>query len=170
MNVRPLLLAALALGFAAGCTTPSSPPSTPPSSEPGTPSTDTAAHPAAENAPPKGNEPGTEAPPPTPATGGGDVKAGESAVYIVKDSGVRCIAPPCPSYNATRADKPGSEPIPVHEVDLSALSGGSDERAEALTQQMQMGNGLKVEATLETRPNAGPGGAATVLKASRVAK
>ncbi|QSQ21161.1 hypothetical protein JY651_39150 [Pyxidicoccus parkwayensis] len=168
MNVRPLLLAALALGFAAGCTTPSSSPSNTPSSEPGTPSADTAARPA-ETAPPKGNEPGTEAQPPPPSAGS-EVKAGESAVYIVKDSGVRCIAPPCPSYNATRADKPGSEPIPVHEVDLSALSGGSDERAEALTQQMQMGNGLKVEATLETRPNAGPGGAATVLKASRVAK
>lgn len=168
MNVRPLLLAALALGFAAGCTTPSSP-NAPPSNEPGTPSTESAARPA-ENAPPKGNEPGTEAAPtPTPTTGG-DVKQGESAVYMVKDSGVRCIAPPCPSYNATRVDKPDAEPIPIHELDLSAVTGGNDEQANALVSQTQMGKGLKVEATLETRPNAGPAGAATVLKASRLAK
>jgi hypothetical protein len=166
MNVRPLLLAALALGFAAGCTTPSSSPNTPPS-EPGTPSTE-AAQPAAEAAP-KGNEPGTEAAPTPPPPARGEVKQGESAVYLVKNSGIRCIAPPCPTYNAYRADKPEAEPIPVHELDLSALSGGSDERANELELQT-FKEGLRVEATLETRQNAGPAGAATVLRASRMIK
>lgn len=170
MNVRPLLLAALALGFAAGCTTPTSSPNAPPS-EPGTPSADTAARPAQEAAP-RGNEPGTAeaVPPNAEAGGGGEVKQGESAVYIVRNSGVRCITTPCPTYNATRADKPGAEPIPIHELELSALTGGSDEKMNTLMQQTELGNGLKVEATLESRANAGPAGAATVLRASRIVK
>ncbi|WP_164011204.1 DUF6748 domain-containing protein [Pyxidicoccus trucidator] len=163
MNVRPLLLAALALGFAAGCSKPSSTPGTP-ASEPGTPSTETAAAPS-DSAPP-GNEPGTAAAAPTPAA---EARPGESAVYIVKNSGVRCMTTPCPYFNATRADKPGSEPMMIHELDLSAVTGGSDERTQSLTQQTEMGEGLKVEATLETKQNAGPAGAATVLKVGKLA-
>ncbi len=166
MNVRPLVLAALALGFAAGCTKPSSTPETPPS-EPGTPSTDMAPTPSDTAAAPRGNEPGTDAPAAAPTA---DVKEGESAVYIVKNSGVRCITTPCPYFNATRADKPGSEPLPIHELDLSAVSGGSEERAQELSHQTEMGEGLKVEATLTTKQNAGPAGAATVLKVGKLAK
>jgi hypothetical protein len=161
MNVRPLLLAALALGFAAGCSKPSSTPGTPPS-EPGTPSTQTA--PAPADSAPHDNEPGT----PTPAPAA-EVKPGESAVYIVRNSGVRCITTPCPTYTATRVDKPGSDALMIHEVDLTAVTGGSDERMQSLMQQTELGEGLKVEATLETKQNAGPAGAATVLKVGKLA-
>ncbi|NOJ87559.1 hypothetical protein HNV26_18300, partial [Myxococcus xanthus] len=95
-------------------------------------------------------------------------KPGESAVYIVKDSGVRCFAPPCPTYNAFPVDKPDAEPIPVHELELSAVTKGSDEQTEALIRKTLDGTGLKIQGTLETRPNAGPAGAATVLRASKV--
>jgi|GEM_PF-1452092 len=165
MNVRPLLLAALALGFAAGCSKPSASSSTP-SNEPGTPSGDS--RPAAENAaPPSGDQSGTPVAPPPPPGNGGEAKAGESAVYIVKDSGIRCIAPPCPSYNAVLADKPDMDAIPVHELDLSAVTGGSEQQMESLMQRTTAG-GLKVRGSLETRPKAGPAGDATVLRASKL--
>ncbi|MFP2928790.1 DUF6748 domain-containing protein [Pyxidicoccus sp. 3LG] len=168
MNVRPLLLAALALGFASGCSN-SKPPasSSPPPSEPGT-----AAAPetrAPEAAPPR-DEPGTAVPTPAPSNGTPEVKSGESAVYIVRNSGIRCIAPPCPSYTAARVDKPGSDALMIHEIDLSALTGGSDERMQSLMQQTEMGEGLKVEATLEIQKNAGPAGDATLLRATRLVK
>ncbi|MCP3136755.1 DUF6748 domain-containing protein [Pyxidicoccus xibeiensis] len=165
MNVRPLLLAALALGFAAGCSNNKpAPSSAPPPSEPGT-----AAAPGTQAPPPTAaapqNEPGTAAPTPNPEA---EVKTGESAVYIVKNSGIRCIAPPCPSYTAARVDKPGSDALMIHEVDLTALAGGSDERLQSLMQQTEMGEGLKVEATLDIQKNAGPAGDATVLRATRL--
>ncbi|NMO23529.1 DUF6748 domain-containing protein, partial [Pyxidicoccus fallax] len=103
-----------------------------------------------------------------PANGQPEVKPGESAVYIVKDSGIRCIAPPCPSYTAARVDKPGADALLIHELDLSAVSGGSDERTNSLTMQTTQPEGLKVEATLDTRPNAGPAGAATVLRVNKL--
>ncbi|WP_426756329.1 DUF6748 domain-containing protein [Myxococcus sp. Y35] len=150
MKSRPLLLAALALGLAFGCSKP-----------PGA----TAA--SAANAAPQNSENGTPAMTPPP-TNDSQPKQGESAVYIVKDSGVRCIAPPCPSYNAFPVDKPDAEPIPVHELELSAVTDGSDEKTESLIRKTLDGTGLKVQGTLETRPNAGPAGAATVLRASKV--
>jgi hypothetical protein len=161
MTFRPLLLSAvLALGLASGCSKPPSPPSQP-SSEPGAtaPATDT----KQPETGPGNNEPGT-----APSTGGSDVKKGEPTVYIVKNSGVRCITTPCPYFNAVPADKPGSDAIPVHELDLSAVTSGSDERQQSLLRKTEDGVGLKVEATLDTRQNAGPAGAATVLRASKL--
>ncbi|NTX05633.1 hypothetical protein HUA74_41625 [Myxococcus sp. CA051A] len=166
MNVRPLLLAALALGFAAGCSKPSASSSTP-SNEPGTPSGDSRQPSAETAAAPSGDQSGTPvAPPPTPGNGG-EAKAGESAVYIVKDSGVRCFAPPCPTYNAVLADKPDMDAIPIHELDLSAVTGGNEQQMESLMQRTTAG-GLKLRGSLETRPKAGPAGDATVLRASKL--
>ncbi|MFP2913594.1 DUF6748 domain-containing protein, partial [Pyxidicoccus sp. 3LFB2] len=62
--------------------------------------------------------PAAPTPPPEAAA-----RPGESAVYLVKNSGVRCITTPCPYFIATRADKPGSEPLQIHELDLAAVSG-----------------------------------------------
>ncbi|WP_434346644.1 DUF6748 domain-containing protein [Myxococcus virescens] len=151
MNSRSLVLAALVLGFVSGCSKPPAATSSPPASENGLPSS--------ENGTP------TMTPPPRHDS---QPKPGESAVYIVKDSGVRCFAPPCPTYNAFPVDKPDAEPIPVHELELSAVTKGSDEQTEALIRKTLDGTGLKIQGTLETRPNAGPAGAATVLRASKV--
>ncbi|AGC41598.1 putative lipoprotein [Myxococcus stipitatus DSM 14675] len=164
MNVRPLLLAALALGFAAGCSKPSSTPPTP-SNEPGTPSAGDSKQPSTPPAP-SGDQSGTPVPP-SPQGNTNEVKMGESTVYIVKDSGIRCIAPPCPSYNAFLADKPDMDAIPIHELDLSAVSGGSEQQLESLMQRTVAG-GLKIQGVLETRPKAGPAGDATVLRATKV--
>ncbi|HZI09829.1 MAG TPA: DUF6748 domain-containing protein [Myxococcus sp.] len=161
MNIRPLLLAALALGFAAGCSKPPSS-SAPPASEPGTAAAPAEAARPAENAPPPG-EPGTAAPAPN-----AEARPGASTVYTVRDSGIRCIAPPCPQYLATPVNNPDAEPIQVHELELSAVSGGSDERAAELMQQATMADGIRLEGTLETRANAGPAGAATVLRAKKL--
>ncbi|MFP2964064.1 DUF6748 domain-containing protein [Myxococcus sp. 1LA] len=162
MNRRTLVLAALVLGFASGCSKPPAATASPSASENGTPSGGPAV-----NAAPQDSENGT----PTmnaPTPNDSQPKPGESAVYIVKDSGVRCFAPPCPSYNAFPVDKPDAEPIPVHELELSAVTQGSDEKMGELIRKTVDGTGLRVQATLETRPNAGPAGAATVLRASKV--
>ncbi len=162
MNSRPLLLAALILGLASGCSKPPGASSAPPlASENGTPSSEPAG-----NAAPRDSENGT--PTMNAPTNGSQPKQGESTTYIVKDSGVRCFAPPCPTYNAFPADTPDAEPIPVHELELSAVTEGSDEKTESLIRKTLDGTGLKVQGTLETRPNAGPAGAATVLRASKV--
>jgi len=167
MNVRPLLLAALALGFAAGCSKPSaSSSSLPPSSEPGT-ANQAEPKPAAEVAAPSGDQSGTPSQPVTPPSNAGAPKAGESAVYIVRDSGVRCFAPPCPTYNAVLADKPDMDAIPIHELDLEAVTKGSDAALASLMERTRS-TGLKVRGTLETRPKAGPAGDATVLRATQV--
>ncbi|ABF87968.1 putative lipoprotein [Myxococcus xanthus DK 1622] len=151
MNSRSLVLAALVLGFVSGCSKPPAATSSPPASENGPPSS--------ENGTPTMTSPPSHDSQPKP---------GESAVYIVKDSGVRCFAPPCPTYNAFPVDKPDAEPIPVHELELSAVTKGSDEQTDALIRKTLDGTGLKIQGTLETRPNAGPAGAATVLRASKV--
>jgi hypothetical protein len=165
MNVRPLLLAALALGFASGCSKPPSS-SAPPPSEPGT----AAAPETRPSEAPPTNEPGTAAPTGNaPPNGEAEAKPGESAVYIVRNSGIRCIAPPCPTYTAARVDKPGTDALMIHELDLTAVAGGSDERMQSLTQQTELGEGLKVEATLDTQANAGPAGAATILRVKKLA-
>lgn len=148
---QPLLTAALALGLLAGCsnrTTPPEPPSAPmekpstdkPAQAPETPSGDTAAAPSAERGP---------------------------AIFFIRDSGVRCIAAPCPSFIATRPDRPGADGLQVHEVDLSALD-LSDEKRNGIMAATHGAAGLKVEATMDTVPNAGPAGAATVLRVTRV--
>jgi hypothetical protein len=89
------------------------------------------------------------------------------AVFFVKNSGVRCITHPCPTFLITRPDRPGEEPLQVHELDLSALN-VDDEKRNQLELATFHEPGLKVEATLDTVPNAGPAGAATVLRVTRI--
>jgi len=73
---------------------------------------------------------------------------------------------PCPTYNASRPDRPNEDPMPVTDVDLSALPMSEEKRAGLLEATMHAG--IKVEATVETVPNAGPAGAATVLRVSKL--
>ncbi|MFY0582834.1 hypothetical protein ACN28S_58810 [Cystobacter fuscus] len=94
--------------------------------------------------------------------------AQEAIVYIVKDSGVRCITAPCPVYLALRADRPEEAGLKVTDLDLSALSLGDEQRSALLKSTHKTGPGLKVEATVRTVPHAGPGGTATILRVSRV--
>ncbi|OJH41552.1 hypothetical protein [Cystobacter ferrugineus] len=94
--------------------------------------------------------------------------AQEPVVYIVKDSGVRCITAPCPVYLALRADHPEEPGLKVTDLDLSALGLGDEQRSTLLKSTHKTGPGLKVEATVRTVPHAGPGGTATILHVSRV--
>ncbi|MBU8899994.1 hypothetical protein DRW03_19935 [Corallococcus sp. H22C18031201] len=166
MTVRTMLLSAvLALGLAAGCSKPPSP-SAHPSSEPGAEAVPTEAKQPDTKQPdtaPAPSEPGT-----APSAGGPEMKKGEPVVYIIKNSGVRCITTPCPYYNAFRADDPSADPIPVHELDLTAVTGGQQERQDSLVNQTTAKDGLRVEATLDKREHAGPAGTATVLRASKL--
>ena len=89
---------------------------------------------------------------------------GRPQALLLKDSGVRCITTPCPSYSVQAAGEQGSRA--VHELDLSAL--GSDEERERVQQGLQ--RGVRVEGTLSIRRNAGRAGDATVLRVTRLLK
>ena len=114
----------------------------------------------------------TPAPAPTQETPSGGTAAAPSAergpaVFFLRDSGVRCMTTPCPYFVATRPDRPNDEPLQVHEVDMAALN-VSDEKRNSIMEATHGNAGLKVEATVDTVPNAGPAGAATVLRVLRV--
>lgn len=163
---RPTLLAStlastLALGLLAGCSSSPRPASEAPSAESG-------------GTPPSRVAAPAEAPPPPAApmddrSGGTAAAADKPTVYVVQDSGMRCIAAPCPSLVARPAEgPPDAEGIPITDLDLSAL-GLSDEQKERVMANAQKGGpGLKVEASVVTRAKAGPAGAATVLRVNRV--
>ncbi|OJT18602.1 hypothetical protein BO221_38260 [Archangium sp. Cb G35] len=156
---QPLLTAALALGLLAGC------------SKGNTPEPPRAAESGGTASAPM-DKPTTDKPAPAPESPSGGTAAAPSAergpaVFFIRNSGVRCMTTPCPYFIATRPDRPGDEPIQVHEVDTAAL-GVSDEKRNSIMEAANGNPGLKVEGTLDTVPNAGPAGAATVLRIRRV--
>ncbi|WP_375769698.1 hypothetical protein NR798_02090 [Archangium gephyra] len=158
----PLLTAVLALGLLAGCSKGTTPPPAEPS-----PAAESGGTPTAPM-----DKPATDKPAPAPETPSGGTAAAPSAergpaVYFIRDSGVRCMTTPCPYFVATRPDRPNDEPLQVHEVDTAAL-GLSDEKRASVMEATHGNVGLKVEATLDTIPNAGPAGAATVLRVRRI--
>ena len=167
MSPRSTFLATtLALGLLAGCSsnTRTTPPAEPSAAESGGTPTPSAAAPdtSAQKLPtqPLEESGGTAAPAPA-----ADAKP---VVYYVKDSGVRCMAAPCPSYIATRADKPDAEGIPITDLDLGALGVGEEQSAKLLDSTHNGTRGLKVEATVIKVPNAGPAGDGTRLSVNRV--
>ena len=89
-------------------------------------------------------------------------------VYIVKDNGKRCFAPPCDHYDLLRADQPDTVLQSIHELNLDAVTGGDAEKQAEMVRRTFSAQGLKLEGALEQRLKAGPGGDATVLRASRV--
>ena len=89
---------------------------------------------------------------------------GAPQVLLLKDSGVRCITFPCPSYSVQAQGAAG--PREVHELDLSALP--SDAERERVQEGVQ--KGVRVEGTLSVRTKAGPAGDATVLRVTRLLK
>jgi hypothetical protein len=162
---QPLLTAALAFGLLAGCSRNATP--NQPAESGGTPPGQMEA-PANDKPvpPPADTKPAEEAPSAGMGAPGVPTDRGP-AVFFVKNSGVRCFTTPCPTFVATRPDRPGDEPFQVHDLDLSALN-VSDEKRASLEQATLQGPGLKVQAKVDVVPNAGPAGAATVLRVSQV--
>ncbi len=175
---RPLLLASsLALGLLAGCSSNPRPatttPSTPAAESGGTPAATGQKMEAApggklETAPGQTPELPSAESGGTPATAGEGMVAEGKATYYVKDSGVRCMAAPCPSFIARRADKPDEEGIPITDLDLATLGVTDAQRDRMLESTHDGSRGLKVEATIIQVPNAGPAGTATRLSVNRV--
>jgi hypothetical protein len=140
MNVRRFLLCILCLGLAAGCSKPISP------------------DPMPDNSNPTQSE--------NPSTGVGQGQ--QQVAYIVKNSGIRCIAPPCPTHLAVPVSNPGADAIQIHEIDFQDLNASDDQRMELMRKADETPEGLKVEAVLLNQPNAGPSGDATVLRVKKV--
>jgi hypothetical protein len=141
MNVRRFLLCVLCLGLAAGCSKPITADPMPDNSNP----------PAQSENPSTGTEQGQQ-----------------QAAYIVKNSGIRCIAPPCPTHLATPVSNPEADAIQIHEIDFQDLNASEEQRMELMRKADETPEGLKVEAVLVKQPNAGPSGDATVLRVKKV--
>jgi hypothetical protein len=143
MNIRLLSLCAVCLGLWAGCAKQS------PSPE--APMTDTSKAPQSD----------------TPS-GGTTAGQGEPVTYMVRNSGIRCIAPPCPTHLAVPVSNPNAEGIQIHEIDFGALNLQQDKLEEFMRKADESPEGLKVDAVLDKNPNAGPAGEATVLRVKKV--
>jgi uncharacterized protein DUF6748 len=139
MNIRPLMLCMLCLGLMAGCSKPIT------------------QEPMPDNAKPPTQE--------TPTTGAGQ---SQPVTYIVKNSGIRCIAPPCPSYLARPVSNPDGDAIQIHEIDFQDVNPSDAQRQEYMSRADATPEGLKVDAVLEKKVKAGPAGDATVLRVKKV--
>ncbi len=142
MNLRPFLLSLLCLGLVAGCSKPMTPDPMP-------------------------SEPKTPTQPETPSGGAGQQQA-QTVTYVVKNSGIRCIAPPCPTHIAKPVNDANAEGIKIHEIDFQDLNPSEEKRTELMRVADESPDGLKVEAVLETKLKAGPAGDATVLRVKKV--
>lgn len=162
MTVRFLWLSVLCLSLAAGCAKQSPTPEAPmpDSSKPAQPESPPVGSTATKSGleQPSGGTPGTEA---------GQAQA---VTYLVRDSGIRCIAPPCPSYLAVPEGDPKAEAIQIHELDFEALQPTDEKREELMRMASESPKGLKVEAVLDKQLKAGPAGDATVLRVKKVLK
>ncbi|ADO68392.1 uncharacterized protein STAUR_0588 [Stigmatella aurantiaca DW4/3-1] len=144
LSTSPLLLSALCLGLVAGCARSASPESAPMTHSP------------------KSSVPSENASEDSAGTA-----LGKPQSYLVRDSGIRCFAPPCPSFLAVPSGKSDKEGIQIHEVDFSAVVATQDKKDELMSAAGSK-SGLKVEAVISQRKNAGPGGDASVLNVQRV--
>jgi hypothetical protein len=145
MIFRPLLLSVLCLGLVAGCSKPIS-----------------------QDPMPDNSKPATQPEAPSGGTPSAEAGKGQPVAYTVKNSGIRCIAPPCPTHLAVPVSNPNADAIQIHEIDFEELGLAEDKREEAMRKADESPEGLKVEAVLETKLKAGPAGDATVLKVKRV--
>ena len=147
MNLRLLPLCVLCLGLVAGCAKQSPTPEEP-MTQPSKPTqTDS----------PSGGTPGTQA-----------AGQGQPEAYVIRNSGIRCIAPPCPTHLAQPVANPGGDAIQIHEIDFGALGLTQDKMEEFMRRADESPEGLKVEALIDKQLNAGPAGDATVLRVKKV--
>ncbi|MDY7230214.1 DUF6748 domain-containing protein [Hyalangium rubrum] len=147
MNVRLLSLSVLCLGLVAGCAKQSPTPEAP------LPDTAQPAQPAN----PSGAASTSEA-----------AGQGQPVAYVVRNSGIRCIAPPCATHLAVPVANPSADAIQIHEIDLSALNPSQERQEELMRTADESPDGLKVEAVLDKQLKAGPAGDATVLRVKKV--
>lgn len=140
MNLRRFLPCLLCLGLMAGCSKPLTPDPMPENSNPPTQ-------------------------PEAPSTGAAQ---GQPVAYTVRNSGIRCIAPPCPTHLAVPVSNPDADAIQIHEIDFQDIQPSEEQRVELMRKADETPEGLKVEAVLVKQPEAGPAGDATVLRVKKV--
>jgi len=82
--------------------------------------------------------------------------------FAVKDNHVRCITFPCPSYTSYELNR-GTEPLDIHNVDVSRVTSETNDGSDAST-QLSQAQGLLVAG--EYGVITGPAGQGTALNAS----
>jgi hypothetical protein len=102
----------------------------------------------------------------TPTSGTG--QQSQAVAYVVKNSGIRCIAAPCPTHIAKPLNDPNAEGIQIHQIDFQDINPSDEQREQLMSKADESPDGLKVEAVLEKKLKAGPAGDATVLRVKKV--
>jgi hypothetical protein len=110
---------------------------------------------------------GSPEPAATPAaTAKADAKPDEKKVpvYLLRDTGKRCFAAPCPSWAAVNVDTRTEREITG--IDLSALA--LDPKAQEAVRQRVLTGLVWVRGEIKTVPKQGPAGDGTVLAVSAI--
>ena len=101
-----------------------------------------------------------------PGQGGAERLLTGDLTWEVQDTGVRCVAAPCPTYRANRIEAGKTHPDEVvHEVDFSRAELSDPQLARV---QTRLTKGLRVEGRIRWIPNRGPAGGARILEVRRV--
>ncbi len=86
----------------------------------------------------------------------------KEGVYLLRSTGLRCVAAPCPYYEAKDVAAPAdAAPTQVHALELSALE-LSDKARTKLEEQLTKG-GVRAFGRFELQEKAGPAGDAVVF-------
>jgi hypothetical protein len=86
----------------------------------------------------------------------------KEGVYQLRSTDLRCVAAPCPYYEALDVAAPGGEPIKFHGVELSALELTPQGR-EKLEARLAKG-GIRAAGRFELQKDAGPAGDALIFR------
>ncbi|MGQ0508701.1 MAG: DUF6748 domain-containing protein [Myxococcaceae bacterium] len=97
-----------------------------------------------------------------PPTAGTNAKVDPTdEAFIVRPSGIRCMAAPCPYFLVSPEAKQDLEPLQIHELKWDR-TGASEAQATRWVQQVNTTE-LRVRGKVERRVKAGPAGDAMVL-------
>lgn len=112
---------------------------------------------------PEGTPEASESPSPAPVETP-KIEAKKGPLYLLRDTGKRCFAAPCPSWAAVDVETRTEREITG--IDLSALA--LDAKAQELARQRVLTGLVWVRGEIKTVPKQGPAGDGTVLAVTAI--